>query len=115
MKIFISILLTALLSFAGCLFLPWWFIAIAAFMVAAVVGQNGLRSFLCGFVALFALWGLSATIIDVQNHHLLSSKVARLLPLAGQYQLLILFTGLVAGLVGGMAALTGSFVKRNKI
>lgn len=57
MKFFVSLLLTALLSFAACLYLPWWSIALAAFLVAALVPQKPFRSFLAGFAALFLLWG----------------------------------------------------------
>ena len=55
MKFFVSLLLTALLSFAACLYLPWWSIALAAFLVAALVPQKPFRSFLAGFAALFLL------------------------------------------------------------
>jgi hypothetical protein len=40
MKFIVSLLLTALLSFALCLFLPWWFIAVAAFLVALSIPQK---------------------------------------------------------------------------
>ena len=57
MKFFVSLLLTALLSFAAGLYLPWWSIAIAAFIVAALIPQSAVKSFLTGFTALFLLWG----------------------------------------------------------
>ncbi|MFX7140750.1 hypothetical protein ABTH88_22720, partial [Acinetobacter baumannii] len=43
--------------------------------------------------------------------HLLSTKVASLLPLGGSWIVLLLVTGLVGGLVSGLAALTASFLR----
>ena len=112
MKFISSILLTALLSFAGALFFPWWIIAIAAFIVALVIPQKTGYSFISGFLALFLLWGLQAFFIDTANHHILSEKVARLLPLGGSFIALILMSAIVGGLVAGMAALTGSLTRK---
>ncbi len=107
-----ALLLTVLLSFAAVLFLPWWIIAVTAFVVAVSIPQKGYLAFLSGFAALFLLWGIQALIIDANNHHLLSVKIAQLLPLGGSYILLIIITAFIGGLVAGMAALTGSFLRK---
>jgi hypothetical protein len=112
MKFLISILLIALLSFAVGLYLPWWSLALVAFIVAALIHQKAGRAFLSGFLALFLLWGVLAIIIDQRNQHILSKKIATLLPLAGSYLLLILVTALVGGLVAGFAAMAGSYLRR---
>ena len=57
MKFFVSLILTAFLSFGACLYLPWWSIAIASFLVAALIPQRPGKAFLAGFTALFLLWG----------------------------------------------------------
>jgi len=103
-----------LLSFAGSLFLSWWIIAVVAFVVAALIQQHPLRSFLAGFLALFILWGSQAFLLDNQNQHLLATKVASILPLGGSYIALILVTAFVGGLVSGMSALTASFLAGSK-
>lgn len=112
MKFLISILLIALLSFAAGLYLPWWSLALVAFLVAALIHQKAGRAFLSGFLALFLLWGVIAFIIDQRNQHILSTKIATLLPLAGSYILLIFITGLIGGLVAGFAAMAGSYLRR---
>lgn len=112
MKFLVSILLIALLSFAVGLYLPWWSLALVAFLVAALIHQKAGRAFLSGFLALFLLWGVIAFIIDQRNQHILSTKVATLLPLAGSYVLLILITAIIGGLVAGFAAMAGSYLKR---
>jgi hypothetical protein len=115
MKFFVAVILTALLSFAGALFFPWWIIAVAAFTVGVVVHQKALASFLAAFVALFMLWAVQSYYIDVQNEHLLSTKVASILPLGGSYAAVIVVTAFIGGLVAGMAAMTATFVRRDPV
>ncbi|HYE53215.1 MAG TPA: hypothetical protein VD996_00175 [Chitinophagaceae bacterium] len=111
MKFLVSILLIALLSFAVGLYLPWWSLALVAFVVAALIHQRAGKAFLAGFLALFLLWGIMAFVIDQQNQQILSVKVAKLLPLGGNSLLLILITAFVGGLVAGLAAMSGSFLR----
>jgi hypothetical protein len=114
MKFIVSILLTALLSYAAGLFsnLPWWSFAICAFIVALVIHQKAWKAFLSGFVALAVLWGLLALYIDLRNEHLLGNKVAALLLKTESSVILLLVTALVGGLVAGFAAMTGSFLRK---
>ncbi len=111
MKFIIAFILTALLSFSWALFFPWWIIAVAAFIVAALIPQTAFKAFISAFFALFLLWGGQAILIDTRNAHLLSAKVASILPLGGSYIILILVTALTGGLVAGLAALTGSLLR----
>lgn len=110
MKFFVSIFLTAVFAFALGLYFDWWSIAIAAFVVAVCVPQKPWLSALSGFVALLLLWGGYSIFINQQNNGLLAAKVAAILPLKGNIPLLLLITAFVAALVGGFAALTGSYV-----
>jgi hypothetical protein len=107
MKFFAATLLTALLSYIGALFLPWWVVAIAALLVAVLIPQKSLPAFIAGFLGVFLLWAGMAYLFDSANKGILSARIANILPLGGNSLLLILVTGLVGGLVGGMAALTG--------
>jgi hypothetical protein len=111
MKIIVASLLTALLAFVAGIYLPWWSLAIAAFIGAILVQQSSGRSFLAGFLGIFLLWALLAWWIDWNNNSYLSQKIASLLPLSGNSLLLILVTAFIGGLVGGSAALTGSFLR----
>ncbi|MCW3112235.1 MAG: hypothetical protein JWR18_631 [Segetibacter sp.] len=111
MKFLIAFILTALLSFAGCLFFPWWIIALAAFIVALVISQTPFKSFLSAFAALFVLWFVQSFLIDNRNDHLLATKVASILSLGGSPLAVIILSSLIGGLVAGMAALTASFAR----
>jgi hypothetical protein len=114
MKFLISLLLIALLSFATCLYLPWWTIAITAFVVAVVIPQRPGKSFLAGFLALFFLWGALSYWISAKNENLLAHKVSLLILKADSPYMLILASALIGGLVAGLAALSGSFLRNRK-
>ena len=111
MKFLVSVLLIALLSVAVCLYLPWWTIAVVAFVVAGLIPQNPARSFLAGFSALFLLWGSLAWVISNNNEHLLAKKVALILSM-GSPTILIVATAFMGALVAGFAALAGSYLRR---
>ena len=110
MKLITAIFLTTFLAFAIGLFtfLPWWSFVFTSFIVSVAIHQKPGIAFLAGFSGLFILWTLLAVLKDTANEHILSTKVAHLFPLGGSYLLLILITGLLGGLVSGLAALTGS-------
>jgi hypothetical protein len=113
MKFIAAILLTSLLSFVSGLFLPWWGIAISAFMVSLFVPQGRGRSFLSGFVGVFIIWCTLAWWIDFRNNSILSHKIAEILPLGGSVFSLVLLTSFIGALVGGFAGLTGSYLRLN--
>lgn len=112
MKLIVALLLTLILSFVAGIYLPWWSIAPAAFIVAAFIRQTPFKSFLSGFLGLFILWGGLAQWIDVKNQGLLSQKIATIIPLGGSAFLLVLVTGLLGAVVAGMAALSGSYIRK---
>ncbi|MBK8610842.1 MAG: hypothetical protein IPL84_13120 [Chitinophagaceae bacterium] len=114
MKFFISLILTVLLSFAICLFLPWWSIAIAAFMVAALIPQKPGKAFATAFFALLLLWGGLSFWISYHNDHILAHKVSQLILKMDNPILLIAATALVGALVAGFAAMAGSYLRKTK-
>jgi len=112
MKFLISVLLIALLSFAACLYLPWWSIAIMAFMVTTLIHQNNLLSFLSGFVAILLLWTILAFTISSGNDHILAHRASSLIISVDSPFLLALISGLIGALTAGSAALAGSYVRK---
>ena len=110
MKFIISIILTMLLSFCACLFIPWWSIAIAAFLVSLLIPQSPLASFFTGFIALFLLWGLLSFWISTKNDDILAHRVSLLLLKTDSPFLLIILSALIGSLVGGFAALTAAYL-----
>lgn len=114
MKLFVSIVLTALLAFIGGLYMQWWSLAIASFLVALLIPQKAGKAFFSGFLGLFLLWGILAWWIDIKNEHILSQKIATVLPLGGSSILLILATAIIGGLVAGFAAMSGSYLRSSR-
>jgi len=111
MKFLVSIVLTALLAFVFGLYLSWWTIAVTAFLVALIIPQFPWKAFICGFLGIFILWGVIAWWIDMKNSGILSAKIAVLFHLPASSALMILLTAFIGGLIGGFAALSGSYLR----
>ena len=114
MKFIASIILTGLLAFGLGGYLDWWSIAIAAFIVAALIPQRPLLAWLSGFIGLFLLWGGLSYFISEKNGGVFAAKIAAILPLQGNAFLLIVVTAFVGALVAGFAALSGSYLRKGK-
>ncbi len=114
MKFITSITLTALLAYVFGLFttLPWWCFAISSFVISIAIHQTSFKSFLSGFIGLFLLWLSLSFLKDFPNEHILSTKVAQILPLGGSYIAVIFLTGFIGGLVSGLAALAASYTRK---
>ncbi|HVV55066.1 MAG TPA: hypothetical protein VHC47_07075 [Mucilaginibacter sp.] len=104
-------LLILVLTFVCGYFLPWWFAALIAFVIALLIGKKPGRTFLAGFAALFAAWVLMALIKSIPNDNILAGRVANLFHLPN-WILLVLVTGIIGGLVGGMSALSGVLLRK---
>ncbi len=114
MKFIIASILTALLGFAAPLYFTWWSFAVTSAIVALLVKQKWWLAFFAGFLGLFILWGGLSYFIDLKNEHLLSQKIASILPLGGSYISIITVTAVTGALVSGFAALTGSLAGQLK-
>ena len=112
MKFFIALLLTAVFSFAASLYLPWYSIAIAAFLVALAVPQSAGRAFLSGFFALFILWAGLSFWINNANESILAHRISLLVIKSDNPFLLIIITGLIGAVVAGFAAISGSLLRK---
>ena len=111
MRFLLATLLTASLSFIAGLYLPWWSIALIAFLVALLIKQKIGMAYLSAFTAIFLLWGGLSLVIHIRNYGVLSEKVARIFPLDGNTVALILLTALIGAVVAGFAAMSGSSLR----
>jgi hypothetical protein len=110
MKFFISVLLMALLSFTVCLYLPWWSIGPACFIVALVMRMKVGWAFLAGFISLFLLWFGLSWWISSNNQDILAHRISLLILKKDDPQLLMLLTALMGAIVGGLGALSGGLL-----
>lgn len=107
MKFLISTFLSALLSYTFGLFLSWWSIMIAGFLVGYFIPQKKVFSFLSVFTGIALFWGLFAFFISTANEHILAKRVSLLIIKKDAPLMLIIVTGLIGGLISGVSAFTG--------
>lgn len=107
MRFIFKTILIAGISYLLELYLPWWSVLVAAFMVNLWLPTKGLSSFLSGFLGVGLLWLIYAWLIDADTASIMSERMARLFSL-GNPALMITLTGLAGGLAGGFASLSGS-------
>jgi len=112
MKFLASTTSIALLAFSLGLFLPWWSVAIAAFIVPIFIPLTPWKDFLSGFLALFFFWGIMTYIISFRNGFLFTHKISLLILKADNPTILIILTAFIGALVAGFASLSGSLTKR---
>jgi hypothetical protein len=102
--------LIAILSFLTQLFLPWWSLAIVAFGCSFFLGKKAAQTFLIGFLACGLVWLLMALFIHFSKGDVMTDRIAVLLSLPSSW-LLYLISFLIAGIVGGLAALSGFYLR----
>ena len=90
---------------------PWWSMAVVAFIVGLAIAPTGRVAFWAGLVGAGLSWLVPAAWLSYQNNGLLAQRVAQLLPLGGSATVLVIATALIAGLVGGLAALAGVWLR----
>lgn len=109
----IQVIIIALLGYLLELFFPWWSIAIAAVLGGAFLRSNA--NFWAGFIGIGILWLITAVLIDLTSPSELAGKVANIFMV--NRPILLMVTGFIGALVGGLASYTGSLIglrKRNR-
>jgi hypothetical protein len=111
MRFWINTIWIALLSLLVAQWLLWWQVVVCGFLVSVWRPLAPRDSFLSGFLGIGGLWLITAAWIDYQNASLLSEKLIDLFYLPHPL-LLVVATGLVGGVAGGLGALSGCYVWR---
>ena len=106
MKFILQVIFTSFLSYMLQPFLAPWIVVVIAGLVTLPIKTSASSAFLGGFVAISLLWMCKATIIDVHTNSILSTKIANLIGINSSI-LLILLTGTIGGILGGLGALSG--------
>ncbi|HEX8060261.1 MAG TPA: hypothetical protein VF473_04960 [Cyclobacteriaceae bacterium] len=113
MKFVAHVIVIMMISLVMQLFLPWWTMAVGAFATGLVFRQSGLLSFLAGLLGVGLLWFGMADYLHLSTNGILSEKVAAIFP-TQTVGALLLVTGLIGGLVGGFASMTGGLIVYRK-
>lgn len=91
-------------------FLPWWSIGIAGFLFGFLIDQRRKMAFINGFLGIFLLWGGTATYIYIVNDGVLANRLALMTGFPHGI-LLIIITGLIGGVIAGLASLSGRYLR----
>jgi hypothetical protein len=108
MLFFIILILSLLAGYV----LPWWAAAIISFLAALFIAKTSKQAFWSAFAAIFVVWVILALFKSMPNNNILATRVAHVLPLGGQWVLLLLITAIIGGLVAGMSAWSGVLFKK---
>ena len=108
----IELILIAILSLLVQLILPWWSLAVVAFIICFLRSPNGGRAFLSGFAGVALVWLVYAFFIHTRTDGVFTGRMSELLFKMNTSALPLLVTALIGGLVGGLAGLSGYFVKQ---
>ncbi|MBZ4191236.1 hypothetical protein [Niabella beijingensis] len=114
MKFFITVIAIVLLSYVCGSYFPWWMIAVVGFVIALLIPQRAAAAFWSGFVAVFLLWLVLALRINAANDGILAGRIGLLLGIEKSPVLLAVITGLIGGLVTGLAALSACYLRQPK-
>ena len=91
---------------------PWWIIAVVALYVGYFVHESPSKSFAYGTVAVTLMWLTYAGIQSSMNGGLMSTSISGMTGGKLCAVQLLGFTGILGGLVGGFAAMTGTMLRQ---
>ncbi|MCU0376485.1 MAG: hypothetical protein MUF24_14350 [Chitinophagaceae bacterium] len=117
MKFLATLVLVVLFTFLAYLYadhLPWWSFVPGAILAGALVPQAAWKNALAGFLGVAVVWFYTAWDLSSQNGHLLANKIAQLIPGGASPYALMAVASLVGGILGAMAATTGTFMRSSR-
>ena len=91
-------------------FLPWWSIAPAGFVYGFLIHQSTRTAFVNGFFGIFLFWGTLAGYVYYVNNGLLANLLAEIMFIPSGI-LVVLLTAITGGLTGGLASLSGRYLR----
>lgn len=111
-----NLLKLVLLICGGWLFsynIDWRFSYLLPFILVLFVPHRRLAvDLVLGFISIFLVWLTASLIIDGGNNSILSSRLAKIFGIANG-PTLVVFSGLLGGILGGMGAITGHFLNNS--
>jgi hypothetical protein len=117
MKVLIQSVTIAILTALTELFAPWWSLMIVSFFVCFFLYGTRSSSFLSGLVGVGLLWIVVALFINISTSTILAGRVASIFQLPYSFLgipgsfMLVIITGVIGGLAGGFAALSGHMLR----
>lgn len=113
MKLLLRMILIGALTYFLCLILPWWVIVPIGVVSGAVAPSGAFNSFVSGFLGVGLVWMGYAWKLNVENDSSFSKIILEIIPL-GDSLVLVIVIGLISGLSGGLATMTGALIRATK-
>ena len=107
MKLISRLLIIGVLSYFLPFYLPWWSVALVGFLAGFTLHGPVFNSFVSGFLGTGIVWVAMAWQIDRATSSFLTSQMAQLLTVESSLYVIII-TGLLGALVGGLSCVTGN-------
>ena len=105
------------LSLLLTLLLPWWSVALAAFIIGLIFSNKPGNNFIAGALGVGLLWLGYALVIDISDDHHFSGMIAKLFSDSLQTDIsggvLLMVTALLGAIIGGLSAMAGGLILDN--
>ena len=111
MNLLLRITLIAALATIGQMFLSWYIIVFAAFLVELALGKRDATKFFSGFYGIAIPWMALSAYIETKSESILSVRILEMFKLPQYGFVLVIITGLLGGLIGGLASTLGGWIK----
>jgi len=105
-----NFIFAALILFMGTLWLATWWANLISGLLLGFLARHWLQAALTGAIVPLLVWGTAAGLIDYYNQQILSQRLADLMSLPSPF-LLVLITGFIGALLGGLSTSTGFLLK----
>lgn len=112
MNLFKSFFILFGLTWFLTLFLPWWSVVLPALLIGAWKIDHAWRGLIIGFLATATAWWAQAWITSFQNEDLLSSRLSVLIFGIEMPGLFLFATGMISGVLGALATVTGVHLRK---
>ncbi|MEP0369342.1 MAG: hypothetical protein ABJN36_02275 [Cyclobacteriaceae bacterium] len=118
MKFLARLILISIFTYGLSLYAPWWILFVVTFGVCFGIHGSSINTFIGGFLGVGLVWLVTAWILDYQSNAAFTDKMVQLFPVEDGI-LLVILSGIIGGVCGGLGALTGNsfkqlFVKQRK-
>ena len=110
MSFIFRIIIIGILSFYMPQYLPWWSIIIITFGIGFALDENYFSHFLSGFIGVGTAWLFLLLTIDSSTNSIISYKIIDFLEI-GSVNMLIIYTSILGGFIGGIGSCTGKSFK----
>lgn len=111
---FIKLISIIVLSFVLTLFLPWYMPFVVCFVVGLLLSNHKGNNFIAGLLGVGLFWFVYAFYLDINNQHVLSSKIALLfsdkLHTDITSGVLVMVTTFLGAILGGLSAMAGAMI-----